>query len=54
MSYNLLPLENDSELGNLPSFNRFPNSLLLIETAKNIRPSSFRYFDAHEEKDLSH
>lgn len=40
MSYNLLPLNPEDIISALPSYNRIQNTLLMIETVKNIPNNS--------------
>lgn len=45
MSFNLLPLDNEEIIHNLPSLNRIHNTLQLIETVKSIPNHSLTCLD---------
>ena len=45
MSYNLLPFDHEEALQNLPSYNRINNTLLLIESVRNLQNPSLTCLD---------
>jgi hypothetical protein len=52
MSFSLLPLDHEDILNGLPSFNMFNNTLLLIETVKNMPNHSLTCLEGHEPEQI--
>ncbi len=48
MSFNLLPFDNDDSIREFPPITRIPNTLILIETMKNLSMNSFGWNDNQE------
>ena len=52
MSFSLLPLDHEDILNGLPSFNMLNNTLLLIETVKNMPNHSVTCLEGHEPEQI--